>query len=105
MEPGVTIPTLSRINPVPRIDTYSFKIHSNIAIPSTFKILKTLLSSFILATWPVHFNLLDLITLIILGKIYMDICKRVPLIISFIEVLSPTTIYHNGIYSYYMKCN
>ena len=27
---------LSRINPIPRIDTYLFKIHSNIVLQSTF---------------------------------------------------------------------
>ena len=26
------IPILSRINPIPRIDTYFFKVHSNIAL-------------------------------------------------------------------------
>ena len=40
---------MSRINPVPRIDTYLFKIHSNIILPSV-KILKALLPSSILAT-------------------------------------------------------
>ena len=29
------IPILSRINPIPRIDAYFFKIHSNIVLPST----------------------------------------------------------------------
>ena len=28
------IPILSRVNPIPRIDTYSFKIHFNIVLPS-----------------------------------------------------------------------
>jgi hypothetical protein len=28
-------PILSRINLVPRIDTYLFKVHSNIVLPST----------------------------------------------------------------------
>ena len=28
-------PILSRINPIPHIDTYFFKIHSNIVFPST----------------------------------------------------------------------
>ena len=32
-----SIPILSRINPIPRIDTYFFKIHSNIVLPSTPK--------------------------------------------------------------------
>ena len=57
------IPILSRINPIPRIDTYFFKIHSNIFLPSTprhpkglfpagvpVKMLKALLPSSILAT-------------------------------------------------------
>ena len=35
-----------------------------------FKVFKSLLPSSILATWPVHLNLLDLITLIILGERY-----------------------------------
>ena len=34
------------------------------------KILKALLASFILATWPAHLSLLDLITLTILGERY-----------------------------------
>ena len=29
------IPIMSRINPIPRIDTYLFKVHSNIVLPST----------------------------------------------------------------------
>ena len=44
MEPGGSMPLsqelsnihiLSRINPIPRIDTYLFKVHSNIVLPST----------------------------------------------------------------------
>ena len=72
------IPILSRINLIPRIDTYLSKVHSNIVLPSTptghfpvglpVKILKALLLSCILATYPVHLNLLDLITLTILGE-------------------------------------
>ena len=70
---------LSKINPIPGIDTYFSKIHSNIVHPSTprlpkgsfpvglpVKILKALLPSSILA----HLNLLDLITLTILGELY-----------------------------------
>ena len=66
------IPTLSRINPIPYIDAYFFKIHSNIVLPSTLglpkclfpvgvpvKALKALLTSSILGTLPVHLNLLD----------------------------------------------
>ena len=71
MEPGgsvphlqglLIIPILSRINPIPRIYTNLFKVHSNIAILSTLdlykglfpvglpiKILKTLLPYSILA--------------------------------------------------------
>ena len=29
------IPILSRINPIPHIDSYFFKVHSNIVLPST----------------------------------------------------------------------
>jgi hypothetical protein len=29
------IPTLSRINPIPHNDTYLFKVHSNVPLPST----------------------------------------------------------------------
>jgi hypothetical protein len=49
---------MSRINPILRIDTYLFKVHSNIAIPKGLpvKILKALLPSSILATCPAHFN-------------------------------------------------
>ena len=44
MEPGGSIyihegspiiPILSRLNPILRIDTYLFKVHSNIVLPST----------------------------------------------------------------------
>ena len=66
-----------RINPIPRIDTYLFKVHSNIVLPSTpkppqrsVKIVKALLPSSILATCPAHLNLLDLITLTIFGERY-----------------------------------
>ena len=31
------IPILSRINPIPQIDTYLFKVHSNIVLPSIWK--------------------------------------------------------------------
>ena len=31
---SLIIPILSRINPIPRIDTYLFKVHSNIILPS-----------------------------------------------------------------------
>ena len=40
MEPGGSMPhsqvlsNLSRINPIPRIDTHFFKVHSNIVLPS-----------------------------------------------------------------------
>ena len=68
---------------VSHIATYFFRIHSNIVLPSTprppkglfpvglsVKILKALLPSSILATCPAHLNLLDLITLTILGERY-----------------------------------
>ena len=63
------IPILSRINPIPRIDTYLFKVHSNIVFPLRLglpkglfsvgvpvKILKALLSSSILTTLPANLN-------------------------------------------------
>ena len=68
MEPGGSQGLTN--NPIPRIDTYFFKVHSNITLPSTprpppvglpVKILKALLPSSILATCPAHLNLLDLI--------------------------------------------
>ena len=37
------IPILSEINPIPCIDTYLFKIHSNIVLPSCLGLLKGLL--------------------------------------------------------------
>ena len=37
------IPILSGINPIPYIDTYFFKIHSNIVLPSMFRPSKGLL--------------------------------------------------------------
>ena len=62
---------LSPINPIPRNDTYLFKVHSNIVLQSTpglskglfpvtlpVKILKALVPSYILAIWHAHFNLL-----------------------------------------------
>ena len=76
------IPILSRINSVPRIDTYFFKVHSisshlRLVLPNgiflvglPIKILKEFLHSSILATWPAHLNLLDLITLTTLGEWY-----------------------------------
>ena len=73
------IPILSRINPIPRIDIYFFKVLSNIVLPSCLglpkglfpvKILNALLPSSILATCTAHLNLLDLITLAILGERY-----------------------------------
>ena len=78
-------PYPSRINPIPRIDTYLFKVQSNIALPSTprppkglfpvglpVKSLKALLPSSILATCPAHLNLLSLtiLTTRILGERY-----------------------------------
>ena len=59
MEPGGSMPVLSRINPIPRIRTNFFKTHYN-------KILKALLPSSILATSRVRLNLVDLITLTII---------------------------------------
>ena len=65
--------------PITRIDTYLFKVHSNIVLglPKGLfpvclpvKIFKALLSSSILATYPAHLNLLDLISLTILGEQY-----------------------------------
>ena len=77
------IPILSRINPIPRIDSYFFKVililssHLRLDLPKGLfrvglpvKILKDLLPSSILATCPAHLNLLDLITLTILGERY-----------------------------------
>ena len=70
-----------RFTPNPRTDTYLFKVHSNIVLPPTprppkgllplglpVKILKALLDSSILAICPAHLNLLDFITLTILGE-------------------------------------
>ena len=78
-----TIPILTRINPVLLNDTYLFEVYSNIVLPSMpslpkvlfpvglpIKILKANLPSSILATCPAHLNLLDLITLTILGERY-----------------------------------
>ena len=36
------IPVLSRINPIPRIDTYFFKIHSNTVLPLCLELPKSL---------------------------------------------------------------
>ena len=67
-----------QINPVPRIDTYFFKIRPNIALQPRgvfpvglpVNILRALLPSSILPTCHAHLNLLDLITLTILGERY-----------------------------------
>ena len=72
---------MSRINPITRIDAHLFKIYSNSVLLSTpslpkglfpagipIKILKVLLPSFILNTWPAHLYLLELITLTILRE-------------------------------------
>ena len=40
--PHPIIPILSRINPIPRIDTYFFKVHSNIVLPSSLGFLNGL---------------------------------------------------------------
>ena len=68
------IPILSRINPVPHIDTYSlrsiliFSSHLRLGLPKglfpsgeSVKILKELLPSSFLATGPAHLSLLSMI--------------------------------------------
>ena len=89
MEPGGSIPhskgTSNNLYPEPkqpnsfRIDSYVFKIHSNIALglPNGIfpvgllvKILKALPPSSVLVKFPAHLNLLVLITLTILGERY-----------------------------------
>ena len=88
MEPGGSMPHSQGLSnnsyPEPKQPNYPhlFKVHSNIVLPSTprppqryisclpVKILKALLPSSILTTCPVHLNLLDLITLTILGERY-----------------------------------
>ena len=76
---GLSNPYREPINPISCIDTYLFKVHSNIASHLRLgllkgllpvKTIKALLSSSILATCPAHLNLLDLITLTILGERY-----------------------------------
>ena len=54
--------------------------HLRLGLPNSFfpvglpaKILKALLPSFIMATWPVHLNLPDVITLTLLGEWYYEI--------------------------------
>jgi hypothetical protein len=72
---------MSRINPITHIDTYHFililsshlclgLLKGLFPVGLTVKILKALLHTSILATYPVHLNLLDLITLTILGERY-----------------------------------
>ena len=78
------IPILSQINPIPHIDTYFYKFHSNIVLlfvprPSKglfpvglpIKILEGLLPLSILASCSVNLNFLDLLTLIwiLIGKL------------------------------------
>ena len=74
------IPILSHINPIPHFKINFFKVHSNVlrlgppkrlfSVGLPVKILKALLPFSNLAIWPVHLNLLDLITLTILGERY-----------------------------------
>ena len=86
MEPGGSIPHSQGLSnnsyPEPNQPNFPhwyllFKVHCNIVLPKgpfpvglLVKILKTLLPSSILATCPAHINLLDLITLTILGEQY-----------------------------------
>ena len=71
------IPILSRTNPIPRIDTYHISLrsirilssHLHLGLPKgvfpvglAMRMLKALLPSSILATWPAHLNIKDLIT-------------------------------------------
>ena len=75
-------PILSRTNSISRISTYFLKIHFIIDLPAALGFLKYLFSAglpvkilkafppSILAKWPVHLNLLDLVTLTILSKRY-----------------------------------
>ena len=79
------IPILSRINPISLIDTYLIKVgyililssHLRLGLPKGLfpvgllvKILKAPLPSSILATCLAHPNLLDVITLTMLGERY-----------------------------------
>ena len=80
------IPNLSRVNPIPSILVLipiplwfililsshpHLGLHKGIfPVGVSDKILKALLPPFILATWSAHLNLLDLITLTILGEWY-----------------------------------
>ena len=74
--PRITI--LSQINPIPRIDTSFFKVHSNIfssrlgltkgLFPVVLRV--KIIPSSILVLWHAHLNVLDLITLTILGERY-----------------------------------
>jgi hypothetical protein len=57
------------IGPFPRIHTYFFKIHSNIGLRKGFSPIGIPVST-ILATWPAHLNLLDVIALNKLGERY-----------------------------------
>ena len=76
-------PCFERINPIPRTDTHFFNIrfklysHLRLGLPKGLfpvglpvKILKALLPPSILATLPVYLNLLDLITMTIVGSRY-----------------------------------
>ena len=63
---------LSWLNPIPRIDTHLFKVHSNLRlgfpkglfpVDLPVNILEILLPFSILAIWPAHLHLLHLISL------------------------------------------
>ena len=95
---------VGHINPISRIDSYLFKIHSNILYVQAFlkvsflvglpgKILIALLLSSKLATWPAHLSLLDLIALTILTERYKPWSSSLwSLLRSFESLLGPNNL-------------
>ena len=75
MEPGDSMPHSEESSVIPHIDTYFFNINSNIVLSSSapVKSLKALLSFPTLATCPDHLNILDVITLTVIGSRYVII--------------------------------
>ena len=73
------------MNPIPRVDSYFFKIRSKIVLPCLgllkglflvglrVKSFKTILSSSVLATRPADLNLLNMTTMTILGERYYEV--------------------------------
>ena len=117
----MAFPILNRINQIPRIDTHLFKTYSNIAFPIyswafliylfpvglPAKILKALVPSSILVTYPTHPFLLDLILNIIHECRFKCVINSMVVLSCSIHRLGGTEFYHltsRTIYENWVKC-